>query len=657
MSNQDNHQWLEQVDSKESLDWVQAQNNVTQSHFVKSEKLASLEAEALKIMDNKDRIPMIQIQGKYVYNFWTDNKNPRGLYRRTSFESYKTSKPNWEIVLDVDKLNKVENKSWVYRGCAFYKPDSKTCLMFLSDAGRDASEMREFDLTTKKFVQDGFFLPIGKNRVAWVDENTLLVAVDSDPATVSSSGYPLHVQYWKRNTDLKAAPVIFKAQPTDMTVGFYSKCRPEGCTVIIERVINFFQVESYFFNGPDQLSKLDLPMVYQIEGVWKNEFYISLLKDLNLPGQSYPAGSVLKAPIGQWTNLTSVFAPTPKNSFQSIAFSRDHLFLSVLENVVPKVYRDGFVAPIKDIGNTTLAEVDENSNQTLLMFESPLTPPTLLEWKKNQLITLKKMPSLFDSSRLKVEQLEATSKDGTTVPYFLIRSIYSRGPGPTIISAYGGFQVPMVPSYESIRGKLWLENGGQYVLANIRGGGEFGPRWHEAALKNKRQNAFDDLFAVTEDLFEKGLTTSSRTGFVGGSNGGLLAGVAYTQRPDLFKAIISQVPLLDMKRYHKLLAGASWTAEYGNPDDPKDWDYISKYSPYQNIKSETQYPSMFLMTSTRDDRVHPGHARKFAAKLQEKKIPFHYFENTEGGHGAAADLKQRARYVALQYAYFLEQLQ
>jgi prolyl oligopeptidase len=652
----DEHVWLEEIYGEKQLNWVKDLNAVTEKHFSQENLLKQLESDALKIMDNKDRIPMINFVGQYVYNFWTDNKNPRGLYRRTTFADYKKKSPKWEIVIDIDELNKKESKSWVFRGCSTFKPDFSRCLMALSDAGRDAAEVREFDLKTKSFVKDGFYLPVGKHRYAWLDENTLLVATDRDPKTVSASGYPLHMQKWKRGTDLVQAPTVFLGEKTDMSVYAWTQCRPEGCYTSVGRVINFYENELYFLKSDGSLDKVNLPPVFEPQGYFKNELYINLIKDLELDGKKFSKGSLLKCPIGQWKNLKEVFVPTEKQSFQSLAFSRDHIFLNVLNNVIPQILRDGVAAPVPGIGNASIAEVDEYSNRSLINFDSPILPSTLYEWDGNKFQELKKLPAFFDAKNLEVVQLEAKSKDGTGIPYFLIRSQLTRGPAPTIISAYGGFQIPLIPGYEAIRGKLWIERGGQVVIPNIRGGGEFGPRWHEGALKEKRQNAYDDLFAVTEDLFEKALTTSDRVGMVGGSNGGLLAGVAFTQKPEMYKAIVSQVPLLDMYRYHKLLAGHSWIAEYGNPDDPQDWAYISKYSPYHNLKSGIKYPSLFLMTSTRDDRVHPAHARKFAARLSAMNIPFRYFENIEGGHGGAADLKQRAKYIALQYAFFLEQL-
>lgn len=652
----DNHQWLENVDGKEALEWVRTTNDVSKIHFAKIPDQKKLEAEAFKILDNQNRIPTIRFQGKYVYNFWTDQKNPRGILRRTTFENYKSKNPDWEIIIDIDELNKKENKSWVYQGCDFLSHESSKCLMYLSDAGRDAAETREFDVNAKKFVEGGFFIPISKGSIEWIDQDTLLVATNLPGEPVSASGYALQVRQWKRGSKLEDAEIVFKGESTDNGAYAYSSCGPDGCHHLIWRSFNFYESEFYYYRNSKNIEKIPLPKDLYIVGFWKGEYYINLRKDIEIKGQKFVAGSLLKAPIGDWLNLKPVFIPTEKIFFEGVSFSRDHMYLSVIDNVVPKVLKGGKPAPVTEIGNTYVAAVNKYGTEVILQFDSPLTPTTYLQWENNKLTEFKKMPALFDSSDLKVEQLFATSKDGTQVPYFLIRSKFSRGPGPTIINAYGGFEISRVPGYAAILGKLWLEKGGQYVIANIRGGGEFGPKWHEAALKEKRQNAYDDLFAVTVDLFEKMLTTRDRVGMVGGSNGGLLAGVALTQRPDLYKAIISEVPLLDMKRYHLLPAGHSWMAEYGNPDDPKDWEYISKYSPYHNLKKDVKYPEFFIMTSTRDDRVHPGHARKMAAQMDEMKIPFYYYENTEGGHGRAADLKQQAYFSSLQYTFFHEHL-
>lgn len=654
---EDNYQWLENVDGKEAMDWVKTTNEESKVHFFKNSDRQKFEDEAFKVLDNDDRIPSISFHGKHVYNLLTNNNNPRGILRRTTFENYKTQNPDWEIIIDIDELNKNENKSWVFHGCDFLSNESSICLMRLSDAGRDAVETREFDVNKKKFVENGFNIPISKGGGDWLDENTLLVATNLPGEPVSASGYGLQVRLWKRGTSLSTADIIFKGAPEDNAVYAYKLRGPHGSHTIIHRSLNFYENEHYYFHNTENIEKLPLPKEMYIYGLWRNELYINIKKDTKINGQKFIAGSLLKSPIGDWQNVKAVFTPTDKMFFENVVFGEDHIYLSIVDNVIRKVLRDGKSAPpTSEIGNAYVSAINSYSNEVVLHFESPLTPPTTYQWENDKVIELKKMPAQFDSSQLQVEQLFATSKDGTQIPYFLVRSKFSRGPGPTIINAYGGFDVSMVPGYEAIRGKLWLEKGGQYVIANIRGGGEFGPKWHESAMKEKRQNAYDDLFAVTEDLFKKALTTSGRVGMVGGSNGGLLAGVALTQRPDLYKAILCQVPLLDMKRYHLLPAGHSWMAEYGNPDDPKDWEYISKYSPYQNLKKGVNYPAFFITTSTRDDRVHPGHARKMAARMKEMEIPFYYYENIEGGHGGAADLKQQAYQVSLQYSFFHEHL-
>lgn len=655
---QDPYLWLEDIDAEKSLGWVKSENTRTVAIFENDPRYSEIKDEAMRIMANDDRIPYIRFSGAYVYNFWTDQKNPRGLFRRTTYSDYIKKNPKWEVVLDIDALNVTEGKSWVFKGCRYLKPESKTCLVFLSEGGKDAVEVREFSLVSKKFIPppEGFYVPSSKVRLSWVDENSVLIGADFGPDTMSKSGYPLQVRYWKRGQSLSEATTIYQGHANSMMVYPIQDCGPEGCETFIGESINFYESSVHWWSNRQELVKVDLPLVYQYEGVNKGYFYLSLWKDLKLEGKTFEKGSLLKAPLGDWKNLTQIFKPKERLVFQNISFSKSHTYLSVLDNINPQVYRDGVLFPAPGIGQTHVSSLDRYSDRVLISYQSPLTPPSLYEWNNKKIRQIKSMPSQFDSQGLKVEQLEAISSDGTKIPYVIIRSKFSRGPGSTIINAYGGFQIPMYPYYDSLVGKIWLSRGGQYVIANIRGGGEFGPAWHEAAIKEKRQNAFNDLFAVTEDLFKKGLSTPGRTAFVGGSNGGLLAGVAYTQKPDYFKAIVSSVPLLDMLRYHKLLAGHSWISEYGNPDVPKEREVLKKYSPYHNLKSDQSYPSLLLMTSTRDDRVHPGHARKFGAKLKEMGIPFYYYENIEGGHGGAADLNQRAHFLALQYSFFIDQL-
>lgn len=658
---QDPFLWLEEVESDKALSWARQENEKTLSALQANPIFASLEKEALQVLSDQERLTSVRFRGSHVFDFWTDEKNPRGLLRRTTYENYKSSKVKWEIVLDLDQLNATENKSWVYRGCRDFRPDSRTCLIFLSDGGTDAVEVREFDLTTKKFVPApaGFWIPKGKSYVAWVDQDTLLVATSESADTLTKSGLPLQIRHWKRGTELLKAPILFKTTPDHMMVTPFTDCSVDSCETFVADVRNFFQTDIYWWKNRQELVKVDLPPDYLFKGLFRGEVFISLMKDLKIGEKTFLKGSLLKAPLGDWKNLTEVFVPKERVSFQGVHFSRSHVYLSVLENVRPRVYRDQQVFPEPDEGITSVVTVDRFSDRALFSFESPLAPPSYYEWQGSERKRIKSQKSLFDADRLQVQQLEAVAQDGTKIPYFLIRSKYSRGPAPTIVTAYGGFQIPMYAGYMPLVGKSWLERGGQFVIANIRGGGEFGPSWHQAAIREKRQVAFNDFYAVTEDLYRRALSTAGRTGFMGGSNGGLLAGVALTQRPDLFNAILIQVPLLDMLRYHKLPIGEAWVAEYGNPEDPKDREFISRYSPYQNVEKLVQSPErpeVFITTSTKDDRVHPGHARKFAARLQEKGIPYLYYENIEGGHGGAADLRQMARKSALQYTFFLKHL-
>lgn len=648
--------WLEAIDSKEVLDWVKKKNEPSVRRLESISYEGTLRQEALNILNSDDRIPAVTIRGNWVYNFWTDKKNPRGLFRRALYADYIQNKPNWEILIDIDQLNQTESKSWVFRGCSFFKPDSQTCLMSLSDAGRDAFEPREFNLATKAFVNEKTFnLPVGKHRIAWSDENTLLVATDFEKDSLSSSGYPLRVRLWKRGEDLLKSKIVFEAKKSDMMVWNMTLCRPEGCFRFLTRMINFYEVEMFLVSQNGDAKKFDLPLMFDVQGVFKNEVYISLKKDLKTDVSDFLSGDLVKFPIDNEKKLQLVFRPSAEQSFQSIRFGQNKIYMSILENVLPKIMRNQEIWSVP-AGNVYMFDIDPYSDRALITTESPVSPTTLFEWVGKNKKQIRSLPKFFNSSDIEVLQKFANSADGQKISYFLIRK---KGPvhvRPTIVNAYGGFQIAQFPGYEPIRGKLWLEAGGQYVVANIRGGGEYGPKWHQSALKENRQRAFDDLFAVTADVQKQGYANPQSTGFVGGSNGGLLAGVAMTQRPDLYGAIVSQVPLLDMKRFHKLLAGHSWTAEYGNPDNAAEWEYIQKYSPLHNLRPQVKYPNLFLMTSTRDDRVHPAHARKFAYQMDQLGYQYDYFENIEGGHGGAADNTQRAKFVSLMYTFFREKL-
>jgi prolyl oligopeptidase len=648
--------WMEEVQSDKALAWVRTQNQRTTSDLEKNPLYAQIHNEALQILTAKDKIPMINFAKNHVYNFWTDEKNPRGLYRRTTYEEYKKQAPRWEVVLDIDELGRVEKKSWVFQGCSTLRPESDVCLMMLSDGGKDAREVREFNLKTKKFVQNGFFLPLAKSSLAWFDRDTLLVATHFGEGSLTESGYPREVRILKRGQKLEDAQKIFEIPAQEMRAYVYNECVGDVCNTFVVQNKDFFRHNYYWFKKNEGLVQINIPDTAELHGFFKDNFYFSLTKQW----KDFKPGSLLKAKFEDLQRPTVLYVPDARSSFEQVFFSKNHVYLSVLENVTRKVYKlEGervlvpFPAPA--VGNTYVAAIDSYQDRALFTFENSITQPTLYEWGPS-FAQVKSMPPRFRSEGLVVEQNEAKSFDGTMIPYFIIRHRDTEGPQPTLMTAYGGFQIPLSPYYEGVQGRVWLNRGGQFVIANIRGGGEFGPSWHEAALKSRRQVAYNDLFAVTESLIQKGYTTPDQLALIGGSNGGLLAGVTLTQRPELYKAIIIQVPLLDMLRYHKLPAGASWISEYGNPEIPEERKYLEKYSPYQHLEKGRKYPSVFLMTSTFDDRVHPGHARKFGARLEEFQIPFLYFENMEGGHSGAADPKQRARNIALYFTFLFEQL-
>jgi prolyl oligopeptidase len=654
---EDPHLWLEDVWSQKSLSWVREQNQKTIEHFERNPLYTQIQSEALQILNAPDKIPAISFAKGFVYNLWIDAKNPRGLYRRTSYENYRTGNPKWETVLDVDELGKQERQSWVFQGCARLRPDSDLCLMMLSEGGKDARVVREFNLKKKQFVEGGFFLPLAKSNFAWVDEDTILVATDWGPKSLTESGYARQIRLLKRGQSLPQAELLLEIPQKDMRAHVYNECSSGQCEVLIVHNKDFYRHDYHWYRKNQGLVQLQIPNTAKLQGYFQNQFYFSLTK----PWKSFREGCLLKATFDNLENPELVYAPDEKSSFEYAQFGKTSVYLSVLENVTRKIYRldpSGARIPFPSpgVGETYLLSVDPFEDRALFTFENSVTSPALFEWQGDQLTKILEVQPRFPAEGLIVEQREARSFDGTMIPYFIVRKREAQGPQPTLMTAYGGFQISLSPFYEGVQGKVWLSQGGQLVIANIRGGGEFGPRWHEAALKSRRQVAYNDLFAVTEDLIHRGETSAERLAFMGRSNGGLLAGVAMTQRPDLFKAIVIQVPLLDMLRYHQLPAGASWVSEYGHPEVPEERSYLQKYSPYQNILKGKKYPDVLIMTSTFDDRVHPGHARKFAARLEEFQIPFRYFENTEGGHSAAADPAQRAQNMALSFTFLFESL-
>jgi prolyl oligopeptidase len=670
-TNSDPYMWLEDVTGQKALDWVREQNAISTNELESAPEFEPIRRRLLSIMNSKDRIPYVAKHGKWYYNFWRDQDNPRGLWRRTSLEEFKKPQPTWEIVLDLDQLSSEERENWVWKGYDVLYPSFDRCLMFFSRGGADAVVVREFDLTTRRFAGNGFYLPEAKTQVAWRNRDTLYVGTDFGPGSLTDSGYPRIVKEWNRNTPLKEAKQVFEGKSEDVSVGA-AVAHDHGHTYeFISRGTTFFTSQDFVRRG-DQWVKIDKPDDAIVE-TFEDQLLLRLRSDWSVDGKLFPAGSLLAGGFDRCIDgdhhFESLFTPSERTSLETKSDTKGFLLLNVLENVRSKLYAlhrsDGkwerSALEVPPFGSARVNGIDhDESDDYFLTLTDFLTPSSLYLGTVGQTNRekLKNLPSFFDSTGSEITQHEATSRDGTRIPYFQVsrKGIVLDAKNPTLLYGYGGFEVPMLPGYNPSVGSAWLERGGTYVLANIRGGGEFGPKWHEAARKQNRQRAYDDFICVAESLIKRKVTSPEHLGIQGGSNGGLLMGVMLTERPDLFKAVVCQVPLLDMRRFNKLLAGASWMDEYGNPDKPEDWAYISKYSPYQNVSKEKRYPRVLFTTSTRDDRVHPGHARKMVARMKEQGHDVLYYENIEGGHGGAANNKQASYMSALAYTFLLKEL-
>ncbi|OGR45051.1 MAG: hypothetical protein A2X35_06500 [Elusimicrobia bacterium GWA2_61_42] len=668
----DPYLWLEQVSSSDSLKWVLARNKETTEELQADPRYAELRKQALEIMDAKDRIPYVALRNGHVYNFWQDAEHVKGLWRRAPLAEYFKTQPAWETLLDFDKLSKDEGESWVFKGSSCLYPEGRRCFITLSRGGKDASVMREFDTDKKVFVKDGFRLEESKSSLAWQDENTVLFSDALTPGAATAAGYPGLVRKWSRGTPPEKAPVIFKAEKTDMSASGWCGIRPEGSTCLVTRQLSFYESEKFLLTAGG-LRKIPVPADADIAQVFKGRLLVSLRSDWQLPGLTFRQNSIVTIKTeSAGTPVERVrpelfFEPSDRMTTQGIASAKDFLLLALLDNVKGRILKmtpEGAGWKTEEVavpanGSADVDAANDFSNDFFFTYQNFLTP-TSLYYADGQTgpKVVKRLPAKFSAEGLETAQREAVSRDGTRIPYFLVypKGMKTDGSNPTLLYGYGGFESSMTPFYAALQGRLWLERGGVYVLANIRGGGEFGPAWHQAALQKKRQNAFDDFIAVAEDLVKTGVTSPRRLGIQGGSNGGLLMGAMFTQRPDLFGAVLCEVPLLDMLRYTKLPPGSTWIAEYGDPDSPEMGPVIAKYSPYQNIRPGVKYPSILFLTSTKDDRVHPGHARKAAARLMEFGNKVYYYENTEGGHSAAADNLERATRAALEYTLLLKKL-
>ncbi|WP_353618529.1 prolyl oligopeptidase family serine peptidase [Arthrobacter sp. SLBN-53] len=650
----DPYLWLEDVTGDAALDWVRSHNEPTLAQL-SGDEFEAMRAEALEVLDTDARIPYVRRRGEYLYNFWRDETNPRGLWRRTTLESYRTEQPDWDVVIDVDELARADDTNWVWAGADVIEPDHSLALISLSRGGADAVVVREFDMRTRAFVPGGFELPEAKTQISWEDEDTLLVGTDFGEDSLTDSGYARLVKRWLRGTPLADAVQVFAGERTDVIVAASVDRTPGYQRTLISRAVDFFNDEIYELRG-EQLVRIDAPTdaSLSVHRDW-------LLIELRTDWDNYRAGSLLAADYDEFLsgakNLTVVFEPDERTSLHQYSWTRDKLVLVTLADVAshvqivtPGTWTAVDLAGVPPNTNTVIAGADSDGDEIFLDSSGFLTPSQLLHGTADGPVSpIKAAPGFFDTTGLQVSQHFATSADGTSIPYFVVDR--PGVTGPTLLGGYGGFEVSRTPGYDGVLGRLWLARGGTYVLANIRGGGEYGPGWHTQAMREGRHLVDEDFAAVAGDLVARGITTVDRLGAQGGSNGGLLMGIMLTRYPDRFGALVCSVPLLDMKRFHLLLAGASWMAEYGNPDDPEDWEFISKYSPYQNISADRTYPPILITTSTRDDRVHPGHARKMTAALEEAGHPVSYYENIEGGHGGAADNSQAAFRSALIYRY------
>lgn len=675
MTDTDPFLWLEDVEGERALSWVREQNARGLTRLEADPRYQRLHDTALAVITAEDRIPYPMFLGEGISNFWQDSKHVRGLSRRTTLASYRSTEPRWETIYDLDALAAAEGRNWVVAGAAILPPEDRRAMLGLSDGGKDAVTFREFDIVERRFVDPGFMLPEGKQSAAWLDADTLFVARDWGPGTMTASGYPYIVKRWQRGAPLGTAEEVFRGTPDDVSVGAGVLRDRDGTVrgVVMTRAVDFYVSERFLLSEAGPI-KLPLPGKASLQSFVSGQLVFSLEEEWRRGGTAYPSGALVSLDLAQCladidaAEARLVYAPGPRETIEGVVATRSRLLVAIYRNVRGSAAAFHFNGrdwqsislPLPDNVSVQIVAANDRDDTAFIDVAGYLQPNTLhlADLAANTTEPVKSMPARFDASKAVVEQFEAASSDGTAVPYFVVRpcDLALDGNAPTLLYGYGGFQISMTPAYSGALGKMWIEPGGVYVVANIRGGGEFGPNWHQAALKEHRQLAYDDFIAVAEDLIRRKITSPRRLGIMGGSNGGLLMGVMLTQRPDLFRAIVCQVPLLDMLRFHKLLAGASWMAEYGDPDNPAEAPFLERISPYHHLSADAAYPEPFFLTSTKDDRVHPGHARKMAAKMAAMGLPFLYYENIDGGHAAAANLQERARRSALEFTYLFQKL-
>ncbi|MBX3714762.1 MAG: S9 family peptidase [Burkholderiales bacterium] len=669
---EDPYLWLEEVSGERAMKWVTDQNARSRPEIEKDRGFHPLLNRFTEIATSRERIPTVAKLGPHLYNYWQDAANPRGLWRRTTLEEYRKAEPRWETVLDLDRLSADEKEQWAWKGATCLFPKYERCLVSISRGGSDAVEIREFDLVKKAFVAGGFRLPQSKGGVAWIDEDAIYVSRDFGPGTLTKSGYPRQVKRLARGQALADAAPVFEVSEDDIGAWPSVTHEKDGRVEMVTRVISTRRNEAFVVRD-GKLAKLELPDTVDAS-VTAGWLYVRLREDWQPAATAYAAGSLLALPLEKFLGgdrgFDVLFAPGPRVSLDAFVPLKSMVLLDLLDNVSSRLVearrgedgkwtkRDVDAPKLSNLG---AAAFDRRESDDYFLFVTGFTTPTTLHLAKGGTDArekLKSLPDFFDASNLAVTQHEATSKDGTKIPYFQVmrKDAKADGTNPTILYGYGGFEVSQVPTYSGFVGNGWLAKGGVWVLSNLRGGSEFGPEWNRVARREGRQKTHDDYAAVAEDLIRRKVTSPAKLGILGGSQGGLLVSATMLQRPELFGAVVATVPLMDMKRYHKLLAGHSWMGEYGDPDKPEDWAFISKYSPYQNVLRGRAYPKMLITTSTRDDRVHPGHARKMAARMQQFGYDTTYFEYTEGGHGSGTTPAQTAYTWAFIYTFFAKSL-
>lgn len=667
--------WLEDIHGDKPLQWVDGQNARTEAAFAGTPGFEAARRQVLAVLESDARIPGVEKIGTHYYNFWKDKDHPRGIWRRTTLAQYRKAAPRWETVLDLDALGQTEGKSWVWHGAQCLRPRARRCLLSLSPGGTDAVVVREFDLQDKAFVADGFTLPEAKTQVAWVDHDHVFVGTDFGPGSMTRSSYPRIAKLWRRGTPLAAATLVYEGRDEDLAVGAVRDLTPGFEREFVTRTIDFYTSQTFLRGKDGKLTAIEVPLDASVDA-HRQWLLIQLREPWTVAGTTYPSGALLAAPFDAFMagarEFVVLFAPSATTSLADYSWTRHHLILNLLDNVAsrqevltPSAHGDWQRAALvgaPPLSTVTARAVDPDDDDSYFLHVTNFLEPDTLSLGtlgRGTAQVLKRAPAFFDADAYQAQQFFVTSKDGTRVPYFQLapKALKLDGSNPTLLYGYGGFEVSLQPRYNGVVGQQWLDKGGVYVLANIRGGGEYGPRWHQAALKANRLRAYEDFVAVADDLVRRGVTSRARLGAMGGSNGGLLMGNMLTLHPQHFGAIVCQVPLLDMKRYTHLSAGASWIAEYGDPDKPEEWAWIKTFSPYQNLAPGRDYPPVLFYTATSDDRVGPVQARKMAARMEQlgySKVWF--YENREGGHGAAADARQSASMWALSYGFLWQQL-